>query len=415
MRLISASRKLKTLRLTASATLQQHHSSLQAPDAISTIRTYNKAGYFRSRVHQLIDDDSSTAWHSALCTVMMDVQLGFLGALFVTSTCLFIVLTEADAGTAGIAISFAMIFSATMTGLLQRIATVESGLNNVARIADYCKISQEPTSGVDVPAPWPSEGMVHVNGLTAGYHAESSPALKDLTFSIRPGERVGVVGRTGAGKSSLALAFARLIQLHVGRIIIDGIDISTIKLDVLRRRLLIIPQDPHLFAGSLRTMLDPDGSRDDDELLASLSRIKPAASDANTEAVFADLSFQIEDGGSNVSQGQRQILYLARALLARKKIVIMDEATSAVDMDTDAAIQTAIRDGLPGTTIIVVAHRLATVADFDKVLVLEGGRVSEFGCPKELYEKQGEFWKLVNHSSDKEALLEKIAGADDEA
>lgn len=265
---------------------------------------------------------------------MMDFQLGALGALFITSIGLSIVLTETDSGTAGIALSFAMQFSSTMVGFLQRIATVESGLSSVERIGEYSRLDQEPTS---------------------------------------------------------------------------GIDISEVKLDMLRRQLLIIPQDPYLFAGSLRSLLDPECTHHDDILIMALKGVQLTTNTVRKEeALLTDLSFMIEDGGSNISQGQRQILYLAKALLSRNKIVIMDEATSAVDMETDIVIQAAIRDGLPDTTVMVVAHRLATIVDFDKVLVLEDGRVVEFDAPRELYKQEGAFWKLVNHSSDKEELVERI-------
>ncbi|KAJ6445727.1 CBF/NF-Y family transcription factor [Purpureocillium lavendulum] len=399
MRLVSATRKLKILRSTASSALQQHLSSLQAPDGIPTVRAYGKSNFFMDRMYQLIDDNSSSIWHSTLCSVMMNFQLGVLGALFVTSSCLSMVFSGVDAGTAGVALSFAMRFNATMTGLIQRIAVVESGLNSMQSIAEYGSIPQEPSSCVDVPEPWPSRGGIEVCGLTAGYRADLPAALSDVSFSIKPGER-----------SSLTLAFARLIELRKGKIVIDGIDVSTVKLDVLRRQILIIPQDPHVFAGSLRSILDPDGAHDEETLKALLKRFRLHGSVAEREdqAAMTDLSFTIDEGGGNISQGQRQILYLAKALLSRKRVVIMDEATSAVDMETDAAIQAAIKDGLPDTTVVVVAHRLATVADFDKVLVLDDGRVLEFGAPKELYERRQHFWRLVRHSSGSDELVERI-------
>ncbi|KAK0643177.1 P-loop containing nucleoside triphosphate hydrolase protein [Cercophora newfieldiana] len=180
---------------------------------------------------------------------------------------------------------------------------------------------------------------------------------------------------------------------------IDGIDISTLKLHSLRRRIFTIAQGPYLFQGSLRTMLDPDGVFHDERLQEALGSVRFFTN---------DLSFTINEGGTNISQGQRQTLCLARALLSRRKLIIMDEATSAVDTNTDVAIQEALKDALPDSTLIVVAHRLATVAGFDKILVLEGGRLVEFGALIQLYQQKGAFWKLVCHSPDGDALAKRM-------
>ncbi|KAK3342150.1 P-loop containing nucleoside triphosphate hydrolase protein [Lasiosphaeria hispida] len=235
-----------------------------------------------------------------------------------------------------------------MSGLLQRVAVVE-GLNSVDRIVEYGNVPTEPTSGANPEPTWPAHGQVKVRNLVAGYREGLSPDLRDISFSVSPGER--------------------------GVILIDGVDISTIKVHALRRQIFTIAQDPYLFSGSLRSTLDPDGVMDDETLKSALER-----------------------GGTNISQGQRQVLCLARALLYRRKVIIMDEATSAVDVETDAAIQAALQEGLPDSTMIVVAHRLATVAGFDKILVLEDGAVAEFGTPADLYQQKGAFWKLVSHT-----------------
>lgn len=403
---------VKSLALGASSALQQHLSALQAPDGIMTIPVYGMSAHFTKRMHRLIDDVSVTAWHAALSSIMADVQLGAIGALFVAAAAASLVLSRADAGTAGVALSFAMTFRRQMTRLLQRVSVVESFLQNAERIAEFGELEQEPTSELDMPDSWPAEGEIQFDQLTAAYHSGAPAVLKSVSFSVKAGERVGVVGRTGAGKSSLTLALTRLIGVRKGRILIDGIDIATLKLPILRRQILVIPQDPYLFGGTLRSVLDPDNDYDDAALLASLERLQI---DSHAGHKFADLSFVIEDGGRNISQGQRQIVYLAKALLTGKRIVVMDEATSAVDMETDAAMQRAIREGLAKATVMVVAHRLATVADFDNVLVLEEGRVAEFGRPMDLYRQKGMFWKLVQHSSEKEDLVKKMSGMSEPA
>jgi len=395
------------------SSLYQQLGSILAPDGLLTIRAYGMSDYFMERMFRYVDDTSSAAWHHALCRIMMDFQLGVLDALFLASVALGAVLVRADASTAGIALSFAMRFSGTMSRFLQRIATVESGLNSAERISEYGELPTEPESGIDPPTAWPSCGSVQVHKLYASYHSidDSPVTLNDISFSINPGERVGIVGRTGAGKSSLTLAFARLIQQRQGKIIIDGVDISTIKICTLRQRLFIIPQNPYLFSGSLRSTLDPDGVYDDETLVAALRRVGATSFSKGDAEKSTDLSFMIKEGGTNISQGQRQILRLAQALLSRPMIVIMDEATSAIDLETDTTIQAALRAGLPSSTVIVVAHRLATVVDFDKVLVLEDGALVEFGSPADLCNKRGNFWSLVNHSSDRQQLVDKIFGS----
>ena len=364
----------------------------------------------------MLNERFSAYWHFTLCRVMIEFQFGALGALYIMLSCLFIVLSGVDAGTAGVALSFASRFSDTVSSTLKRLAAVETYLDSAQRIADYGNIAQEPIDGEDAPAGWPLRGEIQVENLVAGY-GESTPAtLQGLSFAIRPGERIGIVGRTGAGKSSLALAFARLIQQRSGSIYIDGVDISSIKVNTLRQRLLMIPQDPHISAGTVRSMLDPDGKHIDDVLLSYLTKFRLFSSGLD-EVSSSGLSFAIHDGGSNLSMGQRQILHLIHAALSGRKVIIMDEATSAVDMETDAAIHEALRHEdsyrpngglLQDATVLVVAHRLATVAGMDKVLVLSDGRVEEFGPPEELYRSQGMFWKLVSHSTDGNDLVRKM-------
>ncbi|KAJ5087523.1 ABC bile acid transporter [Penicillium angulare] len=409
-RLISSTRTLKNISATATSSLYQQLNSILAPDGFLTVRAYGMSRHFMDRIFRAVDDVSSANWHHALCLIKMDLQLGVIGALFLTSVALSAVLTKSDAGTTAIALTFVMQFSKAMSGFLQRIATVESGLNSMERIIEYGDLPTEPKSGIDPPASWPSNGKVQVQNLVAAYNTadNSRPTLNDISFLINPGERVGIVGRTGAGKSSLNLAFARLINQQEGKIIIDGVDISTLKLHALRQQLFAIPQDPHLFTRSIRSTLDPEGAFDDTTLLGVLRKVHFTTSSSKETDTSADLSFMVKDGGSNLSQGQRQMLFLARALLYRPIIVIMDEATSAIDVETDTAIQAALRAGLPDTTIISVVHRLATIADFDKVLVLEDGCLVESGTPESLYIQKGIFWELVCHSSDREHLVNRF-------
>jgi ABC-type multidrug transport system fused ATPase/permease subunit len=334
-------------------------------------------------------------------------------------------------------------------------------MNAAERIFEYTQLETEDLRGTDnLRASWPEEGKLEVKKLEVGYANDLPAILKGVTFSVEGNQRVGVVGRTGAGtindppfwpirdtnnpslgKSTLSLALFRFLKARKGSIVIDGIDISTIKLHDLRTRLAIIPQDPVLFSGTIRSNLDPFNNFSDVQLKEVLERVqlitststdntlvskpvKPAAEASSIVAssttaietslkedvnIFLDLNSAISQSGSNISQGQRQLLCLARAMLSRPKLLVLDEATSAVDMYTDLLIQRSIREEFANTTLLVIAHRLSTVADFDKILVMKDGVVVEFGSPRELLErKDGIFKDMVMHSGEKEELERMI-------
>jgi ABC-type multidrug transport system fused ATPase/permease subunit len=295
-------------------------------------------------------------------------------------------------------------------------------------MSQYTELPTESLGGQSPPAAWPTEGRIEVNDLVVAYAPDLPPVLKGLTFSVNRNERIGVVGRTGAGKSSLTLALFRFLEARSGSIHVDGLDISKIKLHDLRSRLAIIPQDPVLFSGTIRSNLDPFNHHTDAELRDCLERVHlvtNAASSAPSGSAtpigsvtpkntnpFADLSSPVSEGGLNLSQGQRQLLCLARAIVSRPRVMVLDEATSAVDMHTDALIQRSIREEFTDATLIVIAHRLSTIADFDRVLVLSDGRVAEFGTPKELWEmgEGGMFRAMCEESGEREKLRGIVFG-----
>ena len=224
-------------------------------------------------------------------------------------------------------------------------------------------------------------------------------------------QRVGVVDRIGAGKSSLALALFRFLEASQGHILTDGVDVSTISLNQLRSRLAIIPQNPVLFSGTVRSNLDPFHEHDDTELLSALGQVRCTTSTAKLPSL--ELENPISEGGLNLSQGQRQLLCLARAIVSNPKILILDEATSSVDHATDEKIQQELRArfGHGSSTLMVIAHRLSTIADFDHILVLDRGMAVEFGPPRDLMNiENGIFRAMVENDADKDQLLRMIAG-----
>ena len=261
--LIAVFQTPKRLNSETTASLYEQLSSLLAPDGPLTVRAFGAQSYLADRMHDLIDKNSSVAWHHALCCRAMEVQLGVLGSLLVGFVALAAVLVRADAGTAGVALAFGVKLMGMVSGLLQRASTVDAGLQSAGRMAEYGRLEGETTTGVVPEDAWPQKGGVVVRGLVAGYSPSTTPTLKDISFSIRPGTRVGVVGRTGAGKSSLVLALERLIPRRAGEIIPDGVNVEDVRLDVLRERIFVIPQDPYLFPGTLRSTANPQGQHGD--------------------------------------------------------------------------------------------------------------------------------------------------------
>ena len=351
----------------------------------------------------------------------MDFRLKLSGSCFaLVVACIVVSIKSIDASLAGFVLIFAFQYINSMTLTLRYYADVEIDMNATERILEYSQLPIEDQTGRPVPAAWPTSGRLEVNDLVAGYAPDLPPVLKGLSFVAESGQRVGLVGRTGAGKSSLTLALFRFLEAREGQILIDGIDISTITLQSLRSHLAIIPQDPPLFSGTLRSNLDVFNRHTDQELWDVLERVhlikRPAdsVSSASSETspplqsnanIFQSIYSQISEGGLNLSQGQRQLLCLARAMLARPKLMVLDEATSAVDFETDELIQRSLRQEFKGSTLLVIAHRLSTVADFDRILVLSEGRAVEFGKPEELLAKEGGlFGAMVAESGEKEQL-----------
>ena len=314
-------------------------------------------------------------------------------------------------------------------------------MNAVERVVEYSRIPIErqyvqndgggnrDQATSTIGAAWPPEGRIEVVDLFAGYAPDLPPALKGLTFTVEKNQRIGIVGRTGAGKSTLSLALFRLVEARKGNICIDGVDISRISLYDLRSRLAIIPQDPVLFSGTVRSNLDTFDSHTDAELYDALESVHLRYTGSTSPGslplpipghkhqthntnfnLFQSLSSRISEGGLNLSQGQRQLLCLARAIVSRPKIMVLDEATSSVDMATDALIQRSIRTEFGNSTLLVIAHRLSTVADFDKILVMSDGQGVEFDTPRALMEKRGVFWGMVQESGEKGRLEEIIFG-----
>ena len=356
----------------------------------------------------LINTSTKLGFHLALGQRWIAVRLGFLGAVFVTVTAAALAFQNADAARAGFIITLTMQLREALSGALGSFTISNIVHGTMGRIVSLANTPIEPQDGQEPLKSWPASGAVNVQDLTVSYDTPGPPALKAVCFSIEPRQRLGIVGRTGAGKTSLTNAFLRFINPTSGKIFIDNHDTSTIPLKSLRKALKLIPQDPFLFSGTLRSNIDPTSSTSSDDRLRTVLRRVHLITASESDSKFANLDMAIEPGGLNLSHGERQLVCLARTLLAQCRILILDEATSAIDAATDAAIQQVIRDEFVEATIIVVAHRLLTIADFDTLLVMSNGEVAEFGSPRDLFNRNGLFANMVQQSGDAAAIKAAI-------
>ncbi|RKP05201.1 P-loop containing nucleoside triphosphate hydrolase protein [Thamnocephalis sphaerospora] len=331
-----------------------------------------------------------------------------------TLGCCVILLLQRDvvsAGAAGFALVYALAFADNVGWAIRNFSRIEIVMNGIERIREYTEIEQEAPAIIEdsrPPVEWPQHGAIHVERLSVQYTPNASPTLQNLSLDVQPGERIGIVGRSGAGKSTLSAALFRFLEASSGRIIIDGIDISTIGLYDLRSRLAIIPQDPGLFSGTVRSNLDPFGENHDADIWDALRRCHLVEQDMWADHItnIKSLDMPVADHGSNFSHGQRQLLAMARALLRHSKVIIMDEATASIDFETDAKIQKTIRESFRDSTLLCIAHRLRTVIDCDRVLVLDAGRLVEYDKPSALIlRRNGTFRRLCERSGEFDVLL----------
>ncbi|KAN0111601.1 hypothetical protein V8E52_008339 [Russula decolorans] len=422
-------------------------------EGIVTVRAFSAEQRFLDSLHAKVDL-TTQMWYSFWMTNRwLLLNFDTLGAMSVLVTTLFALSGLVSAGTAGLCITSAMAFTNSIYWACRFWTGLELDLNSVERVVEYLELPREPPVIVESsrpPAYWPSsesENLIVVEDLVIRYAPELPPVLHNVSFTLKGRERVGLLGRTGSGKSTLAMSVLRFVEPASGRILVDGIDITTIGLHDLRSRVTFIPQDAALFSGTLRENLDPFNEHDDLECLDVLHRVQmitnsayesqrssrqasraasrpgspnqdqsptptssAAASTTEIESrTPVTLETQVSPSGANFSQGQRQLIAMARALLRRSSIIVLDEATSSIDFATDSKIQTAIREEFGGALLLTIAHRLRTVIDYDKLIVLDKGVVAEFDTPWNLIQKEDGIFRNMAMKSGMFAELERIA------
>ncbi|CAO0796532.1 unnamed protein product [Mucor circinelloides] len=395
---------------------------------VATIRAFGCQRRFTEENYKRIDANNRPFLWMWATNRWLHCRVDVLGAF--VSFCTGAVLVSSrdwiNPGLAGLSLSYALTFTHHVLWVVRMYAINEMNMNAIERIHEYLDVEEEPPAHIAETSPrisWPEMGTVQVKHLVMKYAPDTPAVLRNVSFETRPREKIGIVGRTGSGKSTLAMSLFRFMEPTSGHIFIDGIDIHSIGLDDLRSRLTIIPQDPVLFSGTLRSNLDPFGQHDDAVLWAALKRSHlidgqqqesnhhaSSSSSVDTENLIT-LDSPVTGSGSNWSQGQRQLIALARALVKKTALIVLDEATSSVDFDTDHQIQETIRREFTDSTLLCIAHRIRTVADYDRILVLDQGEVKEFDTPYALMTRDGSIFQQMCERSGEYAELLSIAEA----
>lgn len=400
---VRTSRSVKRLETVArSPVFSQINASLQG---MSSIRAYNAEERFLEEFDNF-QDIHTEAWFMFIATTRwLAVRLDLLCTAFVASVIMGCIplSSKLDAGTVGLSITYSFTLTGMFQWFIRQSVEVENNIVSVERVVDYAKLPKEANIESEEskrPRPsWPEHGLIVAKNLGLKYSENGPLVLKNLDFAIESQEKIGIAGRTGAGKSSLISALFRMVEPE-GELIIDNVDVKSIGLHDLRSKLSIIPQDPVLFKGTLRRNLDPFKEYTDEELWRALGEVQ--MKDAITELPDG-LESKVNEGGNNFSVGQRQLICLGRAVLRQNRILIIDEATANVDVGTDALIQKTIREKFKHCTVLTIAHRLVTIMDSDRVLVLDNGELMEFDSPYNLLQDiKGYFYKMVHQSDSAE-------------
>ncbi|KAF9091354.1 hypothetical protein BGX23_005238 [Mortierella sp. AD031] len=410
---LRSSRELKRVESITKSPIFSHFG--ESLSGVATIRAYGAEKRFQHENLELLDEHNRPFFYLWVCNRWLSIRVDVLSALVSFFAGLLIITnTSVDPAAAGLSLSYSLTFTDHILWLCRLYSEMEMNMNSVERVREYMDLPQEPPAvieGCRPPPGWPNNGEINVENLVMQYSLDDPPVIRDVSFHVKPREKIGIVGRTGAGKSTLAVAFFRFMEVTAGRITVDGIDISTLGVHDLRSSLTIIPQDPVLFIGTIRTNLDPFNEHDDAALWATLKRVHLIGEDGAESSSFGNLDSEVQENGSNFSQGQRQLIGLARALLKQSKIIILDEATASVDHETDARIQATIREEFKESTLLTIAHRLRTIIDFDKVLVMDHGRVVQFDTPWKLIQEEGGIFRNMCQRSGEFDLLVEMASA----
>lgn len=414
---IALSRELKRYDSITKSPIHQHFS--ESLTGVATIRAYGVESRFMKQNLAAIDNNNRPFFYMWVANRWLALRIDTVGCCVMLFAGVFVLLSigKIDAGLAGLSLSFAISFSEDALWIVRLYANVEMNMNSVERLQEFLSVDQEPPAEVPETKPresWPENGVIDFDDVSLRYAPHLPRVIRNVSFHVDKCNKIGVVGRTGAGKSTIITAFFRFLDPETGSIKIDGVDICKIGLRDLRQAITIIPQDPTLFTGTVRSNLDPFHEYTDEEIYAALVRVNlisreemnGARNDTNeNKNKFLDLDSPVSEGGNNMSQGQRQLTCLARSLLKSPKVILLDEATASIDYQSDAMIQNTIREEFAGSTILTIAHRLRSIIDYDKILVMDAGKVVEYDDPYALIaNKESLFYSMCENSGELDAL-----------
>ncbi|KAK9069721.1 hypothetical protein SSX86_010115 [Deinandra increscens subsp. villosa] len=389
-------RELMRINGTTKAPVMNHASETSL--GVATIRAFKMQDRFFKEFLKLVDTDATTFFYSNATLEWLILRIEALSNLTLYTASFLLVLIPngfVPSGLVGLSLSYALTLTGTQVFMTRWYCSLANYIISVERIKQFMHIPPEPPAVVvnnRPPPSWPSKGRIQFEDLKLRYRPNAPLVLKGITCTFKEGTRVGIVGRTGSGKTTLITALFRLVEPDSGRILIDGLDICSIGLKDLRMNLSVIPQEPTLFRGSIRTNLDPLELHSDDEIWKALEKCQLKTTISSLPNL---LESSVSDEGENWSAGQRQLFCLGRVLLRRNKILVLDEATASIDSTTDVILQRIIREEFASCTVITVAHRVPTVIDSDKVMVLSFGKMMEYDEPSTLMETDSFFSKLV--------------------
>lgn len=396
-RYTAVSRELKRLDGISRSPVYAHFT--ETLQGITSVRAYNAEATVRDKLARLIDENHRAYILFLHVSRWLGFRLDLVAAFCVTMTALFII-TFRDNMVPGLA-GVVLVQSLQLTGLFQygirMVAETENHFTNVERVHSYtCLPRESPLSTPSglISTDWPSKGEIEFINYTMAYRKDLPPVLRNISLKVRSQEKVGILGRTGAGKSSFTMALFHMVDNAAcsGCILIDGIDIKAVGLEDLRQRLSVIPQDPVLFEGTIRMNLDPCEQHTDNEIYEALAR---AQLRKKIQSLEKGLYTVIKENGDNLSVGQCQLLCFARAILRRSKILVIDEATAAVDTETDELIQAVLQKEFQMCTVLTIAHRINTISNCDRLLVFDhGGHVAQYDCPRKVLKDAGEEFRV---------------------
>ncbi|XP_074870254.1 ATP-binding cassette sub-family C member 3 isoform X3 [Carettochelys insculpta] len=392
---VGTSRQLKRLESISRSPIYSHFS--ETITGTSVIRAYGRGNSFISVNDSKVDENQKSYYLNIVSNRWLGVRIEFIGNCVVFFAALFAVLgrNNLNAGLVGLSVSYALQVTMSLNWMVRMTSDLETNIVAVERVKEYSETETEAPWIIEdkrPPGDWPTQGEVEFVDYSVRYRKGLDLVLEDLNLRVKGGEKIGIVGRTGAGKSSMTLSLFRILEAANGEIRIDGVRISEIGLHDLRSKITIIPQDPVLFSGTLRINLDPFNKYSEDEIWKALelSHLKRFVSSQP-----GMLEYECSEGGENLSVGQRQLVCLARALLRKTRILVLDEATAAIDLETDNLIQMTIRTQFDGCTVLTIAHRLNTIMDYTRILVLDKGTIAEFDTPSNLIASRGIFYSMA--------------------